>query len=68
MSSSLSLDPMSALRTAIAEIEQEPGPLTPELVLLRELLDDRLRRLEGESQLINGNTETIRHRSGVSND
>ena len=33
------LDPLETLRTTLAEIDSEPGPLTPELVLIRELLE-----------------------------
>lgn len=42
-------DPLHTLRTALEEIDREPEPLTPELKLLRELLDTRLRRLEIKS-------------------
>ena len=52
MNSNSFLDPLETLRTTLAEIDSEPGPLTPELVLIRELLDNRLRRLEAESQRI----------------
>jgi hypothetical protein len=49
MSSNLSRDPLSTLRQTITALDNDPEPLTPQLLALRELLDNRLRRLEAET-------------------
>jgi hypothetical protein len=43
-------DPIIALRDTIAAIDREPGMHPPSLAALRKLLEDRLHRLEAESQ------------------
>ena len=48
MSSNLSRDPLSILRQTITALDNDPEPPTPQLIALRELLDNRLKRLEAE--------------------
>jgi hypothetical protein len=44
-------DPIDALRDTITAIDREPGSPPPALKALRQLLEDRLHRLEAKSQM-----------------
>jgi hypothetical protein len=44
-----SANPISRLRETIKALERDPGPVTPQMQQLRELLMSRLRRLESST-------------------
>lgn len=49
MNSNSPRDPLITLRKTIISLDSAPEPLTPQLEPLRQLLENRLRRLEDES-------------------